>query len=142
MIGITFTGVIVHYSGLHIGTMHDAPILRENPPQFEPWEWGIGDGAFIGNPNILVAFQNQEGKQLNDDQLHFNGWFNYWRGRVEHIIGEVKNHDMLSGVFRGSFVLLHAATRLTVHLTNVKIKLNPPRYETVGPWRHEPGSAP
>ena len=31
---------------------------------------------------------------------------------------------------------------LTAHLTNIKLKFALPRYETVGPWGHTPGSAP
>ena len=60
MIGITFGGLIVHYTGPHhggcfiatyssisphiLGTSNDAMILANYPPAFEPWEWGLGDG--------------------------------------------------------------------------------------------------
>ena len=31
--------------------------------------------------------------------------------------------------------------RLTVQLTNMKIRLLPPRFRTIGPWPHNPHSA-
>jgi hypothetical protein len=140
MIGITFMGTIVHYTGPHIGTMHDATILKKYPPNFEEWEWGMGDGAFEDNYHILVKYQQPAGGVLTEAQVYMNGLFNYWRVRVEHIIREVKRHDMFCGVYRGSYGLLKSAIDLTVHMTNIKIKCSLPRYETCGPWGHEPGS--
>ena len=138
MIGITFQGTIVHYTGPHIGTMHDEKILEAYPPAFEPWEWGLGDGAFKSNHHILVKYQQPANGILTADQVAMNTIFNYWRLRVEHIIGEVNRHDMFDGVFRGSYILLKSALDLTVHMTQAKIKFSLPRYRTCGPWGHEP----
>ena len=142
MIGITFEGIIVHYTGLHVGAMNDQLIYDQNPPALLPWEWGMGDGAFESSWHILVKFQKPVGGVLNREMVQFNAEFNYWRLRVEHIIGVVKRHDALDGVWRGSYALLQCVVDLTVHLTNIKLKLSLPRYENVGPWGHTPGSAP
>lgn len=142
MIGITFTGVIVHFTGLHLGTLNDNVILDEYPPDFRDWEWGLGDGAFENSQHILIKYQQPDGGVLTRDEVYFNSIFNYWRLRVEHIIGEVKNHSIFDHVFRGSVGLLEAALKLTIHMTNVKLKMALPRYETCGPWPHAPGSAP
>jgi hypothetical protein len=142
MLGVTFMGTIVHYTGLHLGTHPDNIILDMYPPALLPWEWGLGDGAFKANRHILVKYIQPDDGLLTEQQVYFNTIFNYWRLRVEHIIGEVKNHDMLRGVFRGSIDLLQACVDITVHLTNVKLKFALPRYETCGPWGHTPGSAP
>ena len=142
MIGITFEGIIVHYTGMHVGTYNDQLIINEHPPNFLPWEWGIGDGAFEAAWHILVKYQKPANGVMTREMVEFNAEFNYWRLRVEHIIGVVKRHDALDGVFRGSYALLQCIVDLTVHLTNVKLKLALPRYETVGPWDHTPGSAP
>ena len=99
---------------------------------------GIGDGAYTSNWHILIKYQQPEGGVLTKEQVKFNSIFNYWRLRDEHIIGEIKKHDMFDGVFRGSYTILKACLDLTVHLKNVKIKLAPPRYETCGPWTHKP----
>ena len=82
----------------------------------------MGNGAFKSNWHILIKYQQPEGGVLTKSQVEFNAVFNYWRLRVEHIIGEVKNHDMFDGVFRGSYTILKSAIDLTVHLTNVGIK--------------------
>ena len=102
MLGVTFMGTIVHYTGLHLGTHPDNIILDMYPPALLPWEWGLGDGAFKANRHILVKYIQPDDGLLTEQQVYFNTIFNYWRLRVEHIIGEVKNHDMLRGVFRGS----------------------------------------
>ena len=140
MVGITFMGTIVHYTAPHIGTMNDEKILELYPPDFEEWEWGLGDGAFESNNHILVKYQQPPKGLLTEDRVYMNTIFNYWSLRVEHIIGEIKRHDMLAGVFRGSYILLKSAVDLTVNMTQIKIKLALPRYETCGPWGHEPGS--
>ena len=138
MIGITFMGQIVHYTGLHIGTMPDNIILDKYPPKFEDWEWGIGDGAFGSNQQIMIAPQMPPGGVLSAEDLETRFVFNHWRVRVEHIVAELKNHDILSGVFRGSYPILKSATDIIVHMTNIKLKLSLPRYETLGPWSHVP----
>jgi hypothetical protein len=137
MIGITFMGVIVFYTAPHIGTLNNNVLLQMYPPAMLPWEWGMGDGAFGDSWHIMVKIP----ELLTENEVFFNTIFNYWRLRVEHIIGDVKNHDMLSGVFLGSYAILKASLDLTVHLTNMKLKAALPRYETCGPWGHRPGSA-
>ena len=144
MLGITFEGIIVHYTGLHVGTMNDQKIIADPryAPALLPWEWGIGDGAFESTWHILVKYQKPQGGVLSREMVQVNAEFNYWRLRVEHIIGDVKKHDALNGIYRGEYALLQCIVDLTVHMTNVKLKFALPRYETVGPWGHAPGSAP
>ena len=136
MIGITFFGTIVHYTGPHMGTMNDEIILAKYPPAFLPFEWGMGDGAFESNYHIMVKYQQPPNGVLQTYQVYMNTIFNYWRLRVEHIMSEIKRHDMFDGVFRGSYVILKSAIDLTVHMTNIKLKSNLPRYRTCGPWPH------
>ena len=73
--------------------------------------------------------------------MKYNVIINHFRVRVEQVIGMIKKHSMLQGVFRGSYVLLKAVLALTVQLTNLKIRLLPPRFRTIGPWPHNPHSA-
>ena len=127
--------------GLHIGTMHDATILDKYPPALEWWEWGMGDGAFKANPNIMIKVQQPPDGILTRNQIRANTIFNHWRLRVEHIVGEVKRHAMFSGVYRGSFAVLQAAIKLITHTTNIKLRLAPPRYRVLGPWSHCPDDA-
>lgn len=134
MTGITF-GTIVHYTG-----MHDNDILEKYPPKFLPWEWGMGDGAFAANHHILVKYQQPDKGLLSPSQVAMNTIFNYWHLRVEHIMSEIKRHDMFSGVYRGSYSLLKSAIDLKVHITNIKLRFQPPHYWICGPWSHDPAA--
>ena len=110
-------------------------ILANYPPAFEPWEWGLGDGessmplslVVQANHHILVKFQQPKNGLLFPWQVKMNVIFNYFRLRVEHVIGMIKKHSMFDGVYRGSYPLLKAAIDLTIQLTNMKIKMAPPR---------------
>jgi hypothetical protein len=57
-LSFSVTGLIVHYSGLHVGTMNDKTIINQcqyqYPPALLPWEWSMGDGAFEAAWHILV----------------------------------------------------------------------------------------
>ena len=138
MFGITFMGIIIHYSGPHIGTMNDAKMVQLYPPNFKWWEWGIGDGAFEETPHIMVKIQQPDGGVLTKGDVAVNTVFNYWRLRIEHLMADIKKPDLLSGVYRGSYPLLKAGIDITVHSQNINRKLRLPRYETCGPWPHWP----
>ena len=84
-------------------------------------------GAFEANHHILVKFQQPKNGLVFPWQVKMNVIFNYFRLRVEHIIGMIKKHTMFDGVYRGSYPLLKAAIDLTIQLTNMKIKMAPPR---------------
>ena len=116
-------------------------IATDCPPNFESWEWALGDGAFKGNHHFLCKYEQPANGLLEEWQVKFNVIVNHFRVRVEQVIGMVKRHSMLQGVFRGSYVLLKAVLDLTVQLTNLKIRLLPPRFRTIGPWPHNPHSA-
>ena len=79
---------------------------------------------------------------LEPYKVAMNTIFDYWRLRVEHIMIEIKRHDMFCGVYRGSYSLLKSAIDLTVHMTNIKLRVQPPRYCTCGPWSHNPAENP
>jgi hypothetical protein len=41
---------------------------------------------------------------------------------VERAIGAIKKHAMFRQPYRGAHVLLHAMVRMTVHMTNIKLR--------------------
>ena len=51
-----------------------------------------------------------------------NNWVNYYRQRVEHIIGLVKKHGAFRQPFRGNHVLLRGMVDLTMQMANCAIK--------------------
>ena len=85
---------------------------------------------------MLCKFEQPANGLLEPWQVKFNVILNHFRVRVEQVIKLIKTHSMLDGVFRGSYVLLKAVLDLTVQLTNLKIRLLPPRFRTIGPWPH------
>jgi hypothetical protein len=138
MLGITFMGLIVHYTGPHIGTDSEARIIVEYPPHMKRWEWGFGDGAFEEAPQIMVKVQQPDGGVLSKEEVGWNTLFNYWRARVEHLMSDLKKPNMFSGVFRGSFPLFKSCLDLHIHSMNINRRLRLPRYMTCGPWPHWP----
>ena len=54
--------------------------------------------------------------------LSHHSQVDYYRQRVEHAIGVIKKHAMFRQPYRGAHVLLHAMVRMTVHMTNIKLR--------------------
>ena len=56
-------------------------------------------------------------------EVQVNAHLNHYRQRVEHVMKVIKSHSMWSGKKLGcSYAMLYWCMRLTVHLTNIKIK--------------------
>jgi hypothetical protein len=79
------------------------------------WEWGIGDKAYVGCPEIMTEFK---GSRLRADQLqYYNNLIQHYRGRVEHLINEVTTtRKTLHTTWRGSFSLLAAIMKICAHM--------------------------
>ena len=76
-------------------------------------------------------------KTLTPDMKWFNLILQHYRGRGEHSISEiVQGNAVLNTKWRGSYALLSAVARLTVHLTTLKERMRGPRYDVYGPWPH------
>eukprot|EP00657_Telonema_sp_P-1_P012207 TRINITY_DN8657_c0_g1_i1.p1 TRINITY_DN8657_c0_g1~~TRINITY_DN8657_c0_g1_i1.p1 ORF type:complete len:248 (+),score=36.79 TRINITY_DN8657_c0_g1_i1:123-866(+) len=135
-IGMTLTGQICLYTGLHWGVSPDNHIwkwtTKDHPLQ--QGELGIADGIYKGEPQLITKFCGNE-LSLSDEQLHANSIISFYRQRVEHIMHEIKDHAIFHQPFRGSARLLAAIARLVVHATAVELRLHP-RYEGMGPWSH------
>ena len=64
----------------------------------------------------------------------------FYRGRVEHLIGEIANgREALSGKWRASFLFMSAVNRLAVHMTALEERMKGPHYDVYGPWPVGPG---
>ena len=52
-----------------------------------------------------------------------NSYLNHYRQRVEHVMHSIKEHAMWNGKkLKSSYALMDSCMRLTIHLTNIKIK--------------------
>ena len=59
----------------------------------------------------------------------------HYRGRVEHLIGQVVDNRMaLCTTWRGSFTLLAAVMKIAAHMVGLQERMKGPRYDVFGPW--------
>ena len=128
-------GFPIEYCGPHIGVRHDSRLWMENHirrAKIFKWEYGLGDKAYIGCPELLTEFK---GSQLSAARLNWNLTLQHYRGRVEHLIGGlVQSRKTLSTKWRGSFSLLAAIMKICAHMHGLEERMKGPRYDVFGPW--------
>ena len=101
-------------------------------PRIKPWEYGLGDKAYVGEPQIITEWK---GRHLSRQQQRFNMMVQHYRGRVEHLISEVVDgRKALSTTWRGSFSLLAAVMKISAHMVGLQERMKGPRYDVFGPW--------
>ena len=103
-------GFPIHYTGPHTGVKHDATIFQNDRlwhSILRPWEYGLGDKAYVGEPSVLTEWK---GKHLSFERLRFNKIVQHYRARVEHLISSevVDSRKALCTRWRGSSSLLAA----------------------------------
>jgi hypothetical protein len=163
-IGITFTGQIVLYTGLHWGVSPDNLIWRwtEAEHPLHPEELVLGDGIYRGNYRLCSHIDPFAAERqvltkhcgyelfLTDDEVRTNGTIGFYRQRVEQVpwltsqpttvfsqvIQEIKDHGVFRGHFRGGTPILHAVMRFAVHATAAEMRLHPKYEASCGPWKH------
>ena len=59
--------------------------------RIKPWEYGLGDKAYVGQRQIITEWK---GRNLSLEKQRFNKTVQHYRGRVEHIIGQVVDNRM------------------------------------------------
>ena len=128
-------GFPIRYTGPHIGVRHDARIFQEDrflQARIKPWEYGLGDKAYVGQRQIITEWK---GRNLSLEKQRFNKTVQHYRGRVEHIIGQVVDNRMaLCTTWRGSFTLLAAVMKIAAHMVGLQERMKGPRYDVFGPW--------
>ena len=89
------------------------------------WEWWLGDGAYRTCVGVLTRYVVDAAVQaaLSFHQVFFNTYINFYRQYIEHAMADIKGHAMWRQQHtRNSLPMLQACMKLTVHLTNVRIK--------------------
>jgi hypothetical protein len=80
-------------------------------------------------------------KVLSQGELEFNLTLQHYRGRNEHSVSEcVNGKEALCTAWRGSYSLICAITKLTVHMTTLQERMKGPKYDVYGPWPHFPNA--
>jgi len=132
-VAVDFCGNYVLLTGPHVA--YDGHIFSNtiaNHPMY-PWELWLGDGHYIGLPNVASPFRNDH--VLSQEELRYNIIHSFYRSRVEQAIRRIKVHSMFQVTYRGSWEVLSWAMKVIVHTTNVENQLRP-KYALVGPWPH------
>ena len=95
------------------------------------WEWALGDKAYIGCPEVMTEFK---GSRLRFDQVEFNQLLQHYRGRVEHLIGEVTfGRATLNTRWRGSYSMLASIMKSAAHMVGLQERMRGPKYDVFGP---------
>lgn len=127
----------IHYSGPHLGVRNDSRIWNEGNRRFKfyPWEYALGDKAYVGCPEFLCEIKKPKGGSLSEEDKYYNKTLQHYRGRVEHLIGDLqKPRKALNSKWKGSFELLAAIMKLSVHMLGLQERMKGPRYDVFGPW--------
>ena len=72
---------------------------------------------------------------MSAEQLEWNLTLQHYRGRVEHLIAELKRRRRtLDSTWWGSFSLLAAIMKIAAHMVGLQERMKGPRYDVYGPW--------
>ena len=124
-VAVNHLGWICCYTGLHYGTTPDNVIYDEtyHLHPLKSWEFWCGDGIYNSCYGVLTRFLLEAGSVFTRLEVYMNSYVNHYRQRVEHVMHTIKDHAMWSGKnLKCSYAMLYWCMRLTVHLTNIKIK--------------------
>jgi hypothetical protein len=100
-----------------------------------PWEWWLGDGAYVANNQMLAFHRKSKGGEFSGKNLEMNGIIAHYRSRIEHINHLMKAHQILKRINNLSITLLTAAYFVIAHTTNIHLHKHL-RYESFGNWPH------
>lgn len=126
------------------GTFHDAKMWMGNTLRrslIKKWEYGLGDKAYIGCPEILTEWKRPPTAKgmpkasVSSEHKEWNLLLQFYRARNEHLISELKqSRAAINQKWRGSFALLRAVVDLSVQLEALQERMRGPRYNVLGPW--------
>ena len=116
---------VFHYTGPHLGSIHDMRIYRKNIRIIPVGAFVLGDKAYVCRDSrslqILTPFKRNS--SITEEQLRYNETLKPIRIRVEHAFGFLKRFNILSGVYRGRLFYhddtpteLEKAIRIILHL--------------------------
>ena len=124
-VAVNHLGWICCYTGLHYGTTPDNVIYDEtyHLHPLKSWEFWCGDGIYNSCYGVLTRFRLVAKGVFTRLEVFMNSYINHYRQRAEHVMHTIKDHAMWSGKkLKCSYAMIYWSMRLTVHLTNIKIK--------------------
>jgi hypothetical protein len=127
-----FDGLPIFVSGPHIGVRPDVDLWREYGPDVPDDEIYMGDKGYQGGgPRMNSPTKKSRGRELDQDQQDLNRIHSWFRGGIEHVIGQVKKFNVISGKYRGNLMqdngLLQALNGICVALVILQVRQTPLR---------------
>ena len=119
---VDFNGNIIFCSIPHLGTTGDARIWRHCRPVFSLNEYVLADGAYRSSAHTLVPYREDRAGGIGVGEEKVNDIIQYYRARVEHIIGVIQNHEFFRTKARMSMDLITACTKISVHATALHLR--------------------
>lgn len=72
---------------------------------------------------------------LSKRKVRWNNLLQFYRGRCEHQVMEVKTgRKTLDSQWRGSFLGVAAILKIVVHMVALQERMKGPKYDSYGPW--------
>ena len=145
MLGMTFTGALVFYSGLHRSTAYDSHIFKDTAHlhQQHPHEMNIGDVHFRNCRNFATPPVKPAGGCHSEADFIFIQVLQLVRSRIETLNTVFKRHGMFKkgAVFRGHVSNLAVFVKITAHGSAAELRerqrLNgQSRHDGYGLWPH------
>lgn len=119
---VDFNGNIIYLSMPHLGVTGDARIWRHCRPTFCLNEYVLADGAYRSCAHCLVPYRQDMAGGMGPGEEAVNDIIQFYRARVEHIIGVVQNHAFFREKSRMSMDLIQACTKISVHATALQLR--------------------
>ena len=139
---VDLNGLIIFATFLHQGTSGDARIWRHHHPRFLGREFVLADGAYSSCAHTLSPYRADRVGGMGVAEELANSIIQYYRARVEHIIGVVTAHAFFRTPARVNLDLIVACTKISVHATAMHLRERHemvPRYSStmLGRWTHD-----
>ena len=136
----TTNGVILGISDTEPGTAHDFTMFKESLPDMgiigksmldadTPPEERLnlkGDSGYQGaathcpGANVSIPFKKPRGGSLTDAQKEYNKKLSSKRVTVEHVMGDIKEYNIMSNVFVGDAQKFNRIFNIITGLVNLK----------------------
>lgn len=136
---INLLGVIVWFSGPHLGTKSDIEIWRDYGPldQLEELDVGLADGAYSSARGLIAPYKKPKDKQLDLQEADYNKVHGHVRARVEHTFEAVAQFGLIKKTWERKgeqgYYTLQKRLKVLLHFVNYERKRNI-KYLPIGPW--------
>jgi len=117
-------GLFVWRSSPFPGKMHDIRVFNESGllDKIRAGEMLIGDKGYAGHESIITPYK---GRNISEDEKHFNRVIGSARVIIEHSFGRLKNFNILNHPFRNNLDDHQLFFEICVNLTNINIMFSP-----------------